>query len=377
MLAYHFLAPRHRHEGWRVDQARKLVSIVMLTFNRLALTRRAIASLRASTRQPYELIVVDNGSTDETPAFLADLEAEGARVVRNPINRGVAAGWNQGLRLANGDCLMVLNNDVVLTGDWLERMTRAAYEVPRAGLVSCRTNVAGGPQALLTGDEDPAGLPFFAHRHAALADRSWFELPRLVAVALLWRRETFDRLGEFDERFTPASYEDDDYSLRSLQAGYRNIVANDVFIDHVGSASHLPNGIDFAEIRLANRRRFIEKWGDAAPPLLTAGWAAFEEHVALLRPDQHALPAGVRPDWSRGARARSMARLARRCARIGWHLQARETLRRSLRERVTLQGIAGLLGTLRPVQGLSSGSEPRTSGEAPPVRLEPRRRAAR
>ena len=360
-----------------MDHSRKLVSIVMLTFNRLALTRRAIASLRASTRQPYELIVVDNGSTDDTPAFLAALEGEGARVVRNPVNRGVAAGWNQGLRLANGDCLMVLNNDVVLTGDWLERMTRAAYDVPRAGLVGCRTNVAGGPQALLTGGEDPAGLPFFAHRHAALADRSWFELPRLVAVALLWRRETFDRLGEFDERFTPASYEDDDYSLRSLQAGYRNIVANDAFIDHVGSASHLPNGIDFAEIRLANCRRFIEKWGDAAPRLLAAGWATFEEHAALLRPDQHALPPGLRPDWPPVARARCLARVGRRCARIGWHLQAREAFLRSLRERVTLRGLAGLFGTLHHVRTRRSGSEPRSSGKAPPVRLDPRHRAAR
>ncbi len=79
-----------------MDHSRKLVSIVMLTFNRLALTRRAIASLRASTRQPYELIVVDNGSTDDTPAFLAALEGEGARVVRNPVREwGLSHGPEQ------------------------------------------------------------------------------------------------------------------------------------------------------------------------------------------------------------------------------------------------------------------------------------------
>ncbi|HEU4402566.1 MAG TPA: glycosyltransferase, partial [Candidatus Polarisedimenticolia bacterium] len=149
------------------DTSRVRVSIVMLTFNRLDVTREALASLRASTRQPHELILVDNGSSDGTAAWLDGQARDGVRVVRNPVNRGVAAGWNQGLRLATGDCLMVLNNDVLLSGDWLERMTRAAHRVPRAGLVGCRTRAVGGPQRLDPDYDDTGDFPLFARRYSA------------------------------------------------------------------------------------------------------------------------------------------------------------------------------------------------------------------
>ena len=90
------------------DVAHLKVSIVMLTWNRFDVTRPAIESVRAHTRQPHELIVVDNGSTDGTEPYLDTLERDGVRVIRNRENRGVAAGWNQGLHVASGDCLMVL-----------------------------------------------------------------------------------------------------------------------------------------------------------------------------------------------------------------------------------------------------------------------------
>ncbi|MFI5395131.1 MAG: glycosyltransferase [Candidatus Binatia bacterium] len=332
----------------RPDTSRVQVSIVMLTYNRLDLTQRAVSSLRETTRQPYELIIVDNGSTDGTHTYLDALERQGVRVIRNSTNRGVAAGWNQGLRVATGDCLMVLNNDVMVSGDWLERMTRAAYHVSNAGLVGCRTNAVSGPQALLSDYDDLGDFPLFARRYAALADGSWFELPRVVAFALLWRREVYKRVGEFDERFGPANFEDDDYALRTLQVGYRNIIANDVFIHHIGAASHAANDLCAETLVRTNHGRFVAKWGAAAAPLLAAVWSGYDEHVATLGPDQYALPGWAIPDLPPPVLARHLAKVGRRLGRLGWRTEAGAVFRRSLRTALTIPGLAGFLWNARP-----------------------------
>ncbi len=325
------------------------VSIIMLTFNQLELTRQAITSLRRVTRQPYELIVVDNGSTDGTPAYLDDLAHDGVRVVKNAENRGVAAGWNQGLRVATGDCLMVVNNDIVVAGDWLERMVQLAYTIPGCGLVGCRVSAASGAQALAPDYQDLRDFPLFARRYAELADGSWFELARVVAVAMLWRRDVYERVGEFDEQFSPANFEDDDYSLRTLLAGYRNVVANDVFIHHVGSASHgaIASSV-LAAAGKANRHHFLTKWGPLATPIIAPRFGGYDEHVALLSPEQYALPAWAVPEVRPRALAQHLAKVGRHLGRYGWRAESLAAFRRSLRAAVSVRGVTGFLWNARP-----------------------------
>jgi GT2 family glycosyltransferase len=334
------------------------VSIVMLTFNRLDVTQQAIASLRASTQQPYELIVVDNGSTDETRTYLDRLERDGVRVIRNAENRGVAAGWNQGLRAATGDCLMVLNNDVLVSGDWLERLTRTAYALPRAGLMGCRANAISGPQYLESDYKDPRDLPLFARRYAELTDATWFELPRIAAVAMLWRRDVYERIGEFDEQFRPAGFEDDDYSMRALQAGYRNVVVNDVFIHHVGSASHVALATSVKAIGKQNGRRFLAKWGSAGAPVLALRFARYDEHIALLAPEQYVLPGWAVPDVPPRVVARYLAKVGRRLGRYGWRTESLRVFRRSLRTAFTVGGVTGFVWNARPRLSGRAGSAP-------------------
>jgi GT2 family glycosyltransferase/2-polyprenyl-3-methyl-5-hydroxy-6-metoxy-1,4-benzoquinol methylase len=362
---------RARHPGPLADTSRTRVSIVMLTFNRLDLTRQAMASLRSSTRQPHELIVVDNGSSDGTPDWLAGQARDGVRVILNPDNRGVAAGWNQGLRQATGDCLSVINNDILVSGDWLERMTRAAHHVPGAGLVGCRAPAIGGPQRLEPDYEDPRDFPLFARRWSELLDGSWFELPRIVAVTMLWRREVYERVGGFDERFGPANFEDDDYSLRVLLGGYRNIVANDVFIHHVGSASHAANALDHDALVATNRGRMLEKWGRDASPVMAGRWAGYDEHVALLRPDQFVLPGWAVPRMSRRDVARHLARVGRRLVRLGWSAQARAAFGSSLRTSWSAAALVGLAWSALPRRSPARPARPdATQGrplQAPPA----------
>jgi GT2 family glycosyltransferase/2-polyprenyl-3-methyl-5-hydroxy-6-metoxy-1,4-benzoquinol methylase len=337
------------------------VSIVMLTWNQLSLTQQAIASIRSATRQPYELIVVDNGSTDGTVEYLDGLAAQGVRVIKNRENRGVAAGWNQGLHAATGDCVMVVNNDVIVAAGWLERMTQLAYTLPHAGLVGCRVSAVSGPQMLAPDYERLEDFPLFARRYAELADGSWFELPRIVAVVMLWRREVYERVGDFDEQFSPSDFEDDDYSVRTLRAGYRNVVANDVFIHHIGSASHPVVTSEVKARAKANGERFRAKWGPVATPVLALRAADYDAHIALLRPDQHALPGWAIPEVRPQVLARYLAKVGRHFGRYGWRAESLAAFRQSLHAAVTVQGVAGLLWNARPRVSVSSAAVPRAS----------------
>jgi len=104
---------------------RGLASVIVPCFNQREFTQLCLQSLFRYTRAPWELIVVDNGSTDDTRAYLAgvqDATAVPVTVVANATNLGFPAAINQGLQLAQGEYLVLLNNDVVVTEGWLDQL---------------------------------------------------------------------------------------------------------------------------------------------------------------------------------------------------------------------------------------------------------------
>ena len=105
--------------------ARELTTIIIPVSNQLEFTQQCLASLKEHTRPAWELIVVDNGSNDATAAYLAgvrDMASVPVTVVTNGTNLGFPAAINQGLRLARGEYLVLLNNDVVVTDAWLDQL---------------------------------------------------------------------------------------------------------------------------------------------------------------------------------------------------------------------------------------------------------------
>jgi glycosyltransferase involved in cell wall biosynthesis len=103
-----------------------LASITIPCWNQLEFTRQCITALVRHTRRPWELIVIDNGSTDGTGAYLSgvqDAAAVPVTVIANTANRGFPAAINQGLQQARGEYLVLLNNDVVVTDAWLDQLT--------------------------------------------------------------------------------------------------------------------------------------------------------------------------------------------------------------------------------------------------------------
>jgi O-antigen biosynthesis protein len=235
-----------------------LTSIVIVTHNQVEYTRQCVDSIRLVTDEPYELIVVDNGSTDGTVEFLRAFPD--VRVIVNDTNRGFPAAANQGMAVANGRQVLLLNNDVVVTTGWLGRMLRAIRSDTRVGLVGPCSNYVSGPQQVDVSYDGIAELDGFAWDWGKSHGGQVLDVHTLVGFCLLIKREVIDAIGLLDERFGIGCFEDDDYCLRAIAAGYRAIIASDAFVHHYGSRTFLGSGVDGGAVMRENYRRFQEKW---------------------------------------------------------------------------------------------------------------------
>ena len=239
-----------------------MISIIILTWNHLDVTRACLESIQRHTHQPHEIIVVDNGSTDGTVAWLQEQmqQQPTIRLLANSENRGFATGCNQGMQAAIGEYLLLLNNDTVVTPDWLDGLLECLAD-PSVGIVGPLTNNLSGIQqwpwcSYRTLEELDAFAVQFRqqHRYCRVPSR------RVVGFCMLFRRSLVDQIGMLDEQFGSGNFEDDDFCLRAALAGYRNLIAADIFIHHVGSASFDANRIDYRAAMLRNHALFHEKW---------------------------------------------------------------------------------------------------------------------
>lgn len=242
-----------------------LTSIVLVTFNQLAFTRECIDSIRLRTDEPYELICVDNGSTDGTAEYLHSLPA--VRVILNSDNRGFPRAVNQGLHVANGEQILLLNNDTVVTTGWLRRMLTALHSSSDIGLVGPCSNYVGSSQQIPVTYQSTASVDGFAWDWGQSHSGQIRSVDRLVGFCLLFKREVLDVIGVLDERFGIGCFEDDDYCYRALKAGYRCVVAVDSFVHHYGHRTFLGSGINLQDVLDENKRRYDEKWSSETKPL--------------------------------------------------------------------------------------------------------------
>jgi GT2 family glycosyltransferase/thioredoxin-like negative regulator of GroEL len=249
------------------EPGEELASVIVLCCNALTYTRQCLESVLGHTRPPYELVLLDNGSTDDTFAYLEELRCRPGpvrvEVIRNESNVGFPAGCNQALARARGRYLVLLNNDTVVSTGWLEGLIAPTLQDgPDVGLVGPVSNYAPPPQHVATGYAGPDDLgPFAARRRREYAGR-YREVARLTGFCLLLRRKVLERVGALDERFGLGFFDDDDLCRRVREAGFRLVLALDVFIHHFGSRTFAALGVDCSRQLRENLERFRAKWGD-------------------------------------------------------------------------------------------------------------------
>jgi GT2 family glycosyltransferase len=240
------------------------LSIVVVAWNALAFSRLCLESLVGSRVSiEFEVVVVDNGSTDGTSDYLAALAAlePRVRVVSFAANAGFAAATNVGVARARGPVILLLNNDTIVPRGTLERIA-AHVKSPGVGLLGAVTNRAGNEAQVATSYRTYGQLQRFARRRQLAHRGEVFDIRTATMFCLALRRDVWDMVGPVDERFEVGLFEDDDYSMRARRLGYRVVCAEDVYVHHFGQASigQLGPTGEYGRVFHANRARWEAKW---------------------------------------------------------------------------------------------------------------------
>ena len=267
-----------------VVSEKQLTSIILLSYNALDYTRLCLDSIRKNVKHvSYELIVVDNGSTDGSVEWLK--EQDDVQCIFNEVNLGFPKGCNQGLKAANGTEMLLLNNDTIVTPGSLENMLAALYSKKDVGAVGCLTNNCSNYQTISLPYHSIEELMEKSEKFNKTDPAKWYPWMTLVGFCLLFKRDVYMRLGGLDETFSPGNYEDDDYCLRMRKAGYELLLCGDTYIHHFGSVSFKGGNDDlqrnikaerYERLSERNRAYLIEKWK------INGGYRSHYELVELL-----------------------------------------------------------------------------------------------
>ncbi len=199
----------------------------------------------------YEIIIVDNGSKKAQP--IVDWN------IINQKNVGFPKAVNQGIKRAAGEIIVLLNNDTIVSPNWLENLEKHLlnYDV-----VTPVSDNIGGVQCVQVGDIVD-NFDFYNKAIKLNIENKGNSMPhdRLVFFCVAIKRSVVNKIGLLDEDFSPGNYEDNDYCLRAIQSGFRCGIALDVLIHHARSITHKSLNIDYLNLLKTNDAKFHKKWG--------------------------------------------------------------------------------------------------------------------
>jgi GT2 family glycosyltransferase len=226
------------------------VDIVVPVYRGEAETRACLESLLAARLQtPHEIAVIDDASPEPAiSAWLRALAAEGRiTLIAHAANRGFVATANEGMRLHPDRDVVLLNSDTEVAKGWLDRLAAHAAD-PHAGTVTPFSNnatICSYPRTLERNDLPPGETTASLDRAFAKANlRRAEEIPTAVGFCMYVTRRCIDAIGAFDESRYGAGYgEEVDFCMRASRAGFRHLVAADVFVRHAGEVSFGATGL--------------------------------------------------------------------------------------------------------------------------------------
>jgi len=199
------------------------VSIIIPVFNQFQYTHACLGSLQAAEeRSTFEVIVVDDCSTDETAELVPRMD--GVVYVRNETNSGFIASCNRGAEKARGKHLLFLNNDTIVKEGWLTALVDTFAEEPRAGIVGSKLVYPDGrlQEAGAIIWRDGSGWNYGKFDDPEKPEYNYLrEVDYCSAAALMIPRSLFQRVEGFDPRYAPAYYEDTDLSFKVRRAGHK------------------------------------------------------------------------------------------------------------------------------------------------------------
>lgn len=252
-------------EEWFQPQT-ETVSIVVLVWNNLKVTIPCLLSIMRFTKHPFELIIIDNGSTEPVGAWVEKNLSKYQNVVyhRNEQNQGFPQGCNDGMAKASGDHILLLNNDTIVTPYWITRMV-AGFRDSKVGLIGPLSINNGSKQNILT------FLPTQYQHHLQTQTTPWrstkemlrfteafcrnqlgstnnTSLSVLIGLCFFIRKDVYQQIGGMDPIFGFGNCEDGDYCFRTARLGFSILHLYDVYVDHVGSATFSKSSLPYEQL---------------------------------------------------------------------------------------------------------------------------------
>ncbi len=253
--------------SWYIMKKQISVSIVIPVYNNIELTGTCVNSiLKQEKNSNYEIIIVDNGSIDETNNYFNNLEIQKIRYFRLEENLGFVGGCNFGASHAEGDYIVFLNNDTEIQIGWLDNLLKTFQIRPDCGAVGCKLIYPDGTLQEAGGIIFSDGNGWNYGRGMNPGDPGFNfvrEVDYCSGAALMVRRDLWDEIGGFDERYSPAYYEDTDLCFEIRKRGYKVYYQpKSVVVHHEGKTAGTDITYGFKKYQEINREKFIEKWKD-------------------------------------------------------------------------------------------------------------------
>jgi len=246
-----------------LSQESPLVSIIIPVYNKFEYTYNCLKSiLKNSENINYEVILADDNSSDKTKNI--NKIVKNIKVIRNKENLGFLRNCNNAVKFANGKYLLFLNNDTRVKKNWLIPLVNLLEQDEKIGMVGSKFVYPNGKLQEAGGIiwRDGSGCNY---GHGNDPDKSEFNYVRDVdyisGASILVRRTIWENIGGFDERYTPAYYEDTDLAFSIKEKGYRVVFQPASVVVHfegITNGADVNNGIKSYQV--INQKKFVEKW---------------------------------------------------------------------------------------------------------------------
>lgn len=243
-----------------------LVTIVIPVYNQLIYTKQCLVSIFKNTNHKnYKIIIIDNASTDGTNDFLQTINQSLLfDVISNRENIGFTLAANQGMQKAEGEFVLLLNNDILVETNWITGMLDVFARFNDAGIVGAKTLVPGTNLIHNIGGMVLTKKSMFLPigKNALRWDQRFsapVECQYIEGSCMCIKREVIEKIGFFDEVYSPAYYEDTDYCFRARAAGFKSYCAPCSEIYHYAGKTS-DNGKYHAHPANDNERIFRSRW---------------------------------------------------------------------------------------------------------------------
>jgi ADP-heptose:LPS heptosyltransferase/GT2 family glycosyltransferase len=230
--------------------------IIIPVYNQLDYTKQCLDSIIANTAYPHRIIVVDDASGQETKSYLKGLASQGQIVLlENPSNMGWVASVNNGIKSSTAAFVCVMNNDVEVYPGWLFEMINAAQASEKIGIV----NPVWEIPKRFSGTKGDFYKRIVSKNCGDYSETDWAR-----GFCFLIKRQVIDAIGGLDELFSPGYYDDWDFSLRAVKAGFIIVRAKGAFVWHYKNISYKKKlgERNFNRILEEKEKLFRSRWGN-------------------------------------------------------------------------------------------------------------------